>query len=82
LRGPPDFGTGFLTDVALVVGDSTPTVDHLRNGKFEYRCDRVYTTLPEEAIIGHEVIQEVNPESGHKPVRIKFRIQRSYLLIA
>ena len=42
---------------------------------------RVYTTLPEEAIIGHEVIQEVNPESDHKPVRTKFRIQRSYLLI-
>jgi hypothetical protein len=73
---------GFLTDVAIVLGDTTPTVGNRRNGKFWYRCDRVYTTLPEEAIIGHEVIQEVNPESDHKPVRTKFRIQRSYLLIA
>jgi endonuclease/exonuclease/phosphatase family metal-dependent hydrolase len=72
----------YMTDVALVLGDTTPTVGHRRNGEFGYRCDRVYTTLPEEAIIEHEVIQETSPESDHKPVRARFRIRRSYLLTA
>jgi endonuclease/exonuclease/phosphatase family metal-dependent hydrolase len=64
----------FMTDVAAVVGDTTPTVGHRRNGEFGYRCDRVYTTLPDKAITGHRVIQEDNPESDHKPVLATFRL--------
>lgn len=64
----------YMTDAALVLGDTTPTVGHRRNGEFAYRCDRIYTTLPDKTVIGHRVIQEDNPESDHKPVLATFRL--------
>jgi endonuclease/exonuclease/phosphatase family metal-dependent hydrolase len=39
-----------------------------------YRCDRVYTTLPAEAITSYQVIAEYEPVSDHRPVVATFNL--------
>lgn len=66
----------YMTDVAAVLGDTSPTVGHRRNGEFAYRCDRIYTTLPDTAITGYRVIHEDEPMSDHRPVVATFNLRR------
>ena len=60
---------GFI-DVAAHLGDLRPTVGHV--GGLHYRCDRVYTTLPAEAIVSYQVVTEYEPASAHRPVVATF----------
>lgn len=60
---------GFI-DVAAQLGDLRPTVGHA--GGLRYRCDRVHTTLPAEAIVSYQVIEEYEPASDHRPVVATF----------
>ena len=63
---------GFV-DVGAYVGNTTPTVGHTRAGRLAYRCDRIYTTLPTDTIIGYGVVQEAGePLSDHRPVWADF----------
>jgi endonuclease/exonuclease/phosphatase family metal-dependent hydrolase len=55
-----------LVDVGAHVQDMTPTVGHA--SVLPYRCDRVYTSLPPEAITGYEVITTADGDSDHRPV--------------
>lgn len=59
-----------LLDVGAHVGDMTPTVGH--DSELPYRCDRVYTSLPAGAVVGHEVITSADAESDHRLVVAKF----------
>ena len=59
-----------LTDIAAHLGNLDPTVGH-DSGLF-YRCDRIYTSLPPEAITGYQVIAEEKPHSDHRPVLATF----------
>ena len=59
-----------LTDVGSHTGDATPTVGHA--SKLPYRCDRIYTSLPAEAITGYQVITTADDESDHRPVIAEF----------
>jgi endonuclease/exonuclease/phosphatase family metal-dependent hydrolase len=57
----------FMTDVGDLLGVRAPTVGHRGDG-VPYQCDRLYTTLPPEAVKGFAVIEEAGePESDHKP---------------
>lgn len=60
---------GFM-DVAARLGDLRPTVGH--DGGLRYRCDRVYTTLPVDAVMSYSVIEEYEPASNHRPVVATF----------
>jgi hypothetical protein len=60
---------GFI-DVAAHLGDLRPTVGHVSGPR--YRRDRVYTTLPAQAIAGYQVVNEYEPASGHRPVVVTF----------
>jgi endonuclease/exonuclease/phosphatase family metal-dependent hydrolase len=64
-----------LLDVAAHVRDTTPTVGHA--SKLPYRCDRIYTTLPPEAITGYQVITTADDESDHRPVIAEFDLTRA-----
>ena len=57
-----------FTDVGARAGSLTPTVGYGEPGQLAYRCDRIYTTLPAQAIAGFEVITDAEPESDHRPV--------------
>lgn len=59
-----------LLDVAAHARDTTPTVGHA--SKLPYRCDRIYTTLPPEAITSYQVITTADDESDHRPVIAEF----------
>ena len=59
-------------DVAAHLGDLRPTVGHASG--LSYRCDRVYTTLPAEAIVSYQVITEYEPASDHRPVVATFNL--------
>jgi endonuclease/exonuclease/phosphatase family metal-dependent hydrolase len=61
-----------LIDVAAHLGDLRPTVGHA--GGLHYRCDRVYTTLPAEAIASYQVVTEYEPASDHRPVVATFNL--------
>jgi endonuclease/exonuclease/phosphatase family metal-dependent hydrolase len=63
-----------LLDVGTHVGNVTPTVGHA--SKLPYRCDRVYTTLPAEAVTGYEVITSADSESDHRAVIAEFDLAR------
>ncbi len=63
--------TGFI-DVAAHLGDLRPTVGHASG--LSYRCDRVYTTLPAEAIVSYQVVTEYEPASDHRPVVATFNL--------
>jgi endonuclease/exonuclease/phosphatase family metal-dependent hydrolase len=57
--------------LALIAkGDLRPTVGHVSG--LRYRRDRVYTTLPVEAIVSYQVIEEYEPASDHRPVVATF----------
>jgi hypothetical protein len=60
---------GFI-DVAAHLGDLRPTVGHISGPR--YRRDRVYTTLPAEAIASYQVVTEYEPASPHRPVVATF----------
>jgi hypothetical protein len=64
-----------LRDVGAVLGDTTPTVGH-RSG-LAYRCDRVHTNLPDEALKGYHVVKEDQPNSNHRPVVAELEIRAS-----
>jgi exodeoxyribonuclease-3 len=64
-----------LTDVGSHAGDATPTVGHA--SKLPYRCDRIYTSLPAEAITGYQVITTADDESDHRPVVGEFDLTRA-----
>jgi endonuclease/exonuclease/phosphatase family metal-dependent hydrolase len=64
----------YMTDVAMYLGDATPTVGHRREDRLGYPADRVYTTLPAESIASFEVIQEENPGSDHRPAVARFSL--------
>jgi endonuclease/exonuclease/phosphatase family metal-dependent hydrolase len=64
----------YMTDTGAHLGVTTPTVGHRRADTLAYRCDRVYTTLPPEAITGSQVIHEDSPESDHRPAVATFRL--------
>jgi len=64
--------TGFA-DVAACLGDLRPTVGH--SGGLRYRCDRIYSTFPVNAIVSYEVIEEYEPVSGHRPVVAAFNLE-------
>jgi len=55
-----------LLDVGAHARDTTPTVGHA--SKLAYRCDRIYTSLPAEAITGYQVITTADDVSDHRPV--------------
>jgi endonuclease/exonuclease/phosphatase family metal-dependent hydrolase len=59
-----------LTDVGSHTGDATPTVGHA--SELPYRCDRLYTSLPAEAITGYRVITTADDESDHRLVIAEF----------
>jgi hypothetical protein len=61
-----------FTDVAAYLGDLSPTVGHA--SELSYRCDRVYTTLPAEAITGHQVVTEDESASDHRPAVARFNL--------
>ncbi|OLT31848.1 hypothetical protein BJF79_08620 [Actinomadura sp. CNU-125] len=63
--------SGFI-DTGAQLGDRTPTVGHTRVDRLAYRCDRIYTTLSRDAIVGHRVVQEDKPLSDHRPVWAEF----------
>ena len=60
---------GFI-DVAAHLGDLRPTVGHVSGPR--YRRDRVYTTLPAQAIASYQVVNEYEPASSHRPVVVTF----------
>jgi hypothetical protein len=60
---------GFI-DVATHLGDLRPTVGHVSGPR--YRRDRVYSTLPAEAIASYQVVIEYKPASPHRPVVATF----------
>jgi hypothetical protein len=64
--------TGFV-DVAGYLRDLRPTVGH--SGGLRYRCDRIYSTFPLNAIVSYEVIAEYEPISGHRPVVATFNLE-------
>jgi len=64
--------SGFA-DVAAFLRDLRPTVGHA--GGLRYRCDRIYSTFPLEAIVSYEVIEEYEPVSAHRPVVATFDIE-------
>lgn len=64
--------TGFA-DVAACLRDLRPTVGHA--GGLRYRCDRIYSTFPVNAIVSYEVIEEYDPVSGHRPVVATFNLE-------
>ena len=64
--------TGFA-DVAAYLRDLRPTVGHA--GGLRYRCDRIYSTFPVNAIVSYEVIEEYDPVSGHRPVVATFNLE-------
>jgi endonuclease/exonuclease/phosphatase family metal-dependent hydrolase len=70
-RGPAEAleETGFL-DAGACFGDTTPTVGH--DGGLAYRCDRLYTTLPAEAVTDYQVITSADADSDHRPVVAEF----------
>jgi len=45
--------------------------------KLPYRCDRIYTTLPPDAITGYQVITTTDGESDHRPVIAEFDLARA-----
>jgi endonuclease/exonuclease/phosphatase family metal-dependent hydrolase len=61
-----------LIDAAARLDDLTPTVGHASG--LPYRCDRIYTNLPESAIVGYQVIHEDQPKSDHRPVVATFTL--------
>ena len=63
-----------LTDVGTYARDTTPTVGHAST--LPYQCDRVYTSLPEAAITGFEVITTADADSDHRPVLARFDLAR------
>jgi hypothetical protein len=64
--------TGFA-DIAAYLRDLRPTVGH--SGGLRYRCDRIYSTFPVNAIVSYEVIEECDPVSGHRPVVATFNLE-------
>ena len=60
---------GFI-DVAAHLGDLRPTVGHVSGPR--YRRDRIYTTLPPEAITSYQVVTEYEPASPHRPIVATF----------
>ena len=64
--------TGFV-DVAAYLRDLRPTVGH--DGGLRYRCDRIYSTFPLNAIVSYEVIEEHEPVSGHRPLVATFDLE-------
>jgi hypothetical protein len=60
---------GFI-DVAALLVDLRPTVGHVSGPG--YRRDRVYTTLPAQAIASYQVVTEYEPASPHRPVVATF----------
>lgn len=64
----------YMTDTGTKLGDATPTVGHRRSDRLAYRADRIYTTLPDFAIISHQVIFEDDPQSDHRPVLATFNL--------
>lgn len=57
-----------LTDTGACAGDTTPTACT----PLPYRCDRIYTTLPADALTAYQVITGADGESGHRPVAATF----------
>jgi exodeoxyribonuclease-3 len=64
-----------LTDAGAHMGDATPTVGHA--SKLPYRCDRIYTSLPAEAITAYQVITTADDESDHRPVIAELDLTRA-----
>lgn len=59
-----------LIDAGAYLGDMTPTVGHA--SELAYRCDRIYTSLPAEAITDYQVITIADDDSDHRPVIAEF----------
>jgi endonuclease/exonuclease/phosphatase family metal-dependent hydrolase len=64
-----------LLDVGACAQDTTPTVGHASS--LPYRCDRIYTSLPPDAITGYQVITAADDESDHRPVIAEFDLAAS-----
>ncbi|MBO2464001.1 endonuclease/exonuclease/phosphatase family protein [Actinomadura violacea] len=67
-RPAEELAAAGFCDVGAHVGDRAPTVGHTGQGQLAYRCDRIYTTLPRDRIVGYHVVQEERPLSDHRPV--------------
>jgi endonuclease/exonuclease/phosphatase family metal-dependent hydrolase len=65
-----------FVDIGAHTGDLTPTVGHRGRG-LRYRCDRIYTTLPQATITGYQVMVEQQPDSDHRPVTATFAIGKT-----
>jgi hypothetical protein len=63
-----------LVDVGHRLGDTAPTVGHLRADRLAYRCDRIYSTLPADTFIDHRVAE--GGESDHRLVEAAFDLTR------
>jgi hypothetical protein len=68
----------YMTDCGAQMGCMVPTVGHTREDKLAYRCDRNYTTLPEEAIIGHRVVTDEDEDSDHRKVLTTVRLDTGH----
>jgi endonuclease/exonuclease/phosphatase family metal-dependent hydrolase len=64
----------YITDVGRHLGVRTPAVGHRRSDTLEYQAGRVYTTLPDEAVTGFEVIHEEDPGSDRRPGVARFSL--------
>lgn len=68
---------GFI-DVGARRGELTPTVGHAGNDRLAYRCDRVYTTLP-DTIADCRVLRNMDDLSDHRPVLAAFDLPNGLL---
>lgn len=71
-----------LTDIAARMDSRTPTVGHTTADRLAYRCDRIYTTLPAETVVGYQVVADADAESDHRPVVGRFSLKRAAMSAA
>jgi endonuclease/exonuclease/phosphatase family metal-dependent hydrolase len=71
-----------LTDIGWRMDSRTPTVGYTTADQLAYRCDRIYTTLPAEMVIGYQVITDADAESDHRPVVGRFSLNRAAMSAA
>jgi hypothetical protein len=55
---------GFI-DAGARAGNRVPTAGFAGPDRLAYACDRIYTTLPPEAVLGYRVIGGDEPATGH-----------------
>ncbi len=57
-----------FTDAGAQAGNRMPTAEFAGPDRLAYACDRIYTTLPPEAVLAYRVIGGSEPDPGHEDV--------------